>query len=246
MAAPRDPAEGGAEHEPGAYTGVKLGSEQAPPRALKRGKTAAVTWPGFQMRPDGSSCVFLQTTAAVKVEPVRGEHKWTVDLGAVVVEGTNKLPLDTQFFNTPVTRVALKPARQHTVLELTVRADVQPRVALTQAKNGYHFLSLEFAAGHYLPAALENTLKPNVAPPPPEKSDGSALNGSRESDARAAAAAMQDDASRAAAEEQGVQAEADDAAAAELNAELPPGMAPIKTKAQGKLSAGAHAKIGER
>src|SRR5688572_6840603 len=95
--APRADAEAG--NAPGAYAGVKLGGEQAPPGPRRPGTGVAVTWPGFQMRPDGGSCVFLQSTAPLSVQPVKGQNKWIVDLGKARVDGTNRLPLETHYFN---------------------------------------------------------------------------------------------------------------------------------------------------
>jgi hypothetical protein len=161
------------EHEPGKYTGVSLGGEGVPPGAYKPGQSVAVTWPGFQMRPDGGSCVFLQTTAPLRVETSKGEHKLIIDLGEVRVAGTNRLPLDTHYFNTPVTRVELKRGLKHTTLELVLRADVEPRIASAKAKSGFHFLSIDFGAGQYLPPPAA-TAKKNVAPAPPSKLDGTA------------------------------------------------------------------------
>jgi hypothetical protein len=157
-----EPAEGRVEgHAVGVYGGVTMGGDHAPPRGRAAHGMPSVTWPGFQMRADGKSSVFVQSTVPLSVQPIKGERKWTVELGEVRVEGTNRLPLDTHFFNSPVTRVALARVGRKTMLELTMRADVEPRVSVVDGKNGYHFLSLEFPAGQYLPTA---SAKP-AAPP---------------------------------------------------------------------------------
>lgn len=262
-----------AEHAPGRYGGVTLGGEQAPPGARKRNSQVAVTWPGFQMRADGGSCVFLQSTAPLNVQPVKGQHKWTVDLGPARVEGTNRLPLETHYFNTPVTRVALKRSRQNTVLELSVRADVAPRVSQTHAKNGYHYLSLEFAPGSYLPAELAAARRTQVAPPPPSRMDqrpgmppgdpadvSAALNAPPAAAGFAAGASADvrpgapgrvsaSDPSEAQAKAE-LEAQAAAAAAAtakmnaELEAELPPGMGPVQSRPQARgMSAGAEGRV---
>jgi hypothetical protein len=140
-------------HEPGRYTGVKLGGNESPPIASKPGSPVAITWPGFQMKPEGGSVVFLQTNALLNVRSSKVEGKLIVELGEVRVEGTNRLPLDTRFFNTPVTRVELKRARKNTTLELSLRAEVEPRIETAQAKSGYYFVYIHLPAGNYLPNA---------------------------------------------------------------------------------------------
>jgi hypothetical protein len=143
-----------AGHEPGRYAGVKLGGNESPPIASKSG---SITWPGFQMKPEGGSVVFLQTNALLNVQSSKAEDKLVVDLGEVRVEGTNRLPLDTRFFNTPVTRVELKRARKRTTLELSLRADVEARIETVQAKSGYYFVYIHLPAGDYLPKAAPRT-----------------------------------------------------------------------------------------
>jgi len=148
--------------------GVKLGGNESPPIASKPGSPVAITWPGFQMQPDGGSVVFLQTNALLNVRSSKAEHRLIVELGEVRVEGTNRLPLDTRFFNTPVTRVELKRARKNTTLELSLRADVEARIETEQAKSGYYFVYIHLPAGDYLPKALPH---PGVVAPPAEAPD---------------------------------------------------------------------------
>jgi hypothetical protein len=189
-------------HEPGRYTGVKLGDEQAPPASRVAGSAASITWPGFQMKPDGGSVVFLQTTAALATTFSKTPGKLIVDLGEVRVEGNNRLPLQTSFFNTPVTRVQLKRAHKRTTLELSMRADVEARIESAQAKSGYHFVYVHLPAGSYLPAAASSNPRPGLESASPSTAgDRSAGDLSTEE-----------------------QAELD----AAMNDELPPGMAAPK------------------
>src|SRR5690349_12361780 len=101
--------ESGARHPRGTYMGVKPGGDEAPGIGARPGQQpAAVTWPGFQMRPDGSSRVFIQTTVPVDPNIAAGGNRVVVDLGdAQIVGKANRLPFYTQFFNTPVTSVEL-------------------------------------------------------------------------------------------------------------------------------------------
>jgi hypothetical protein len=156
-------------HEPGRYAGVKLGGNESPPIASKPGSPVTVTWPGFQMKPEGGSVVFLQSNAVLNVQSSKAEHKLIVELGEVRVEGTNRLPLDTHFFNTPVTRVELKRGHKSTRLELSLRADVEARIETAQAKSGYYFVYIHLPPGDYLPRASPPANA--VAAPQPDTAD---------------------------------------------------------------------------
>jgi hypothetical protein len=75
--------------------------------------------------------------------------------------GNARLPLDTQFFNTPVKSVQLRPLatrgkRRKTVqagtgvsLLLEMRAQVTPKLHTEKDPSGYYFTYIEFAAGKY-------------------------------------------------------------------------------------------------
>jgi hypothetical protein len=140
-----------ATNAPGSYAGVKPGGEQLPAIAAKPGATpAAVTWPGFQMQPDGSSRVFLQTTAPVATQTQNSGKQVIVDLGACTIAGdTNALPLDTRFFNSPVTRITLRREKGRLRLVLSLRKPVTPSVTTERASSGFHFVYVDFPAGRY-------------------------------------------------------------------------------------------------
>jgi hypothetical protein len=215
----------GTEHPPGTYAGVKPGGAAPPGNLAKPGsRPVEITWPGFQMQPDGSSRVFLQTTVPVDARPTMAGNKVIVDLGnALIVVGTNRFPLFTQYFNTPVTRVEIKRARKHTTLEITLRAPIEPRVSSEQAPSGFHFLYLDFPAGDYAPktAPIETSAAP-LPPPKPEGADydnPSHLEGGATGQGRASASTAMD-------------------------GELPPGMAKPKAKAKTKTKASGSLKIG--
>jgi hypothetical protein len=216
-----DPSAEG-EHPRGSYCGVKPGGEAPRGLTVKAGeKPTAITWPGFQMRPDGSSRVFLQATTPIDTQAATAGDKVVVDLGDVRIVGTNRFPLYTQYFNTPVTRVEIKRAHNRTTLELTLRAQVQPRISTEQAKSGFFFVYLDFPAGDYLPkgAAVSSS-----GPPTPPKTD--ALEQPDQGADQAGAQAAVD-------AEGSVTATIDDG-----NAELPPGMAKPKAKAKAKAKTG--------
>jgi len=222
---------GAPRHARGTYMGVKPGGNQAPGLKVRAGQTpASVTWPGFQMQPDGSSRVFIQTTVPVDPNVSAGGNRVVVDLGNAEVVGprANRLPFYTQFFNTPVTSVEITRERKskRTLLVIKLRADVQPRVSSEVAPSGFNFVYFDFPAGQYLANA------PTVAPPPPTQADSSVLN--QPPPVPADPPTHLDGEVNA----RGSVTTPSATANARLNSELPPGMGKTKAKAKGGFSVG--------
>jgi hypothetical protein len=227
--AEQEPSAG--RHPRGTYMGVKPGGNEAPGLKVKAGQTpATVTWPGFQMQPDGSSRVFIQTTVPVDPNVSAGGNRVVVDLGDAQVVGprANRLPFYTQFFNTPVTSVELTRERKNkrTLLVIKLRADVQPRVSSEVAPSGFNFVYFDFPAGQYLANA------PTAAPPPPVQADGSVLNQPPPSPSGAPTHLDGEVNARGAVTTPSAEANA------RLNSELPPGMGQTKAKAKGGFKLG--------
>jgi hypothetical protein len=202
----------------GGYAGVRAGGDQTPAIAAKPGTTPAViTWPGFQMQPDGGSRVFLQSTSPINAQAAMANDRLLiVDLGDAGVAGpNNRRPLYTSFFNTPVTRVEIKRTKKRITLELTLRAPVQPRISSEQAKSGYYFVYIDFPPGTYVAAAAPPA--PSAPPPPP-----------------VSGAIDLDHPSSVPDENGGVSARASTA----MDGELPPGVAKPKAKTRAKTNAG--------
>jgi hypothetical protein len=148
------------EHPRGTYVGVAPGGDQLPALPAKPGEgKAAITWPGFQMRPDGTSRFFIQSTRPLVVSSEFRANRAVIDLGKPDLVGENTaLPLETRFFNTPVTRATVVRNAKGTQLVLDMRANVQPRITSERAKSGFHFLYLDFPAGQYLGPAETKAL----------------------------------------------------------------------------------------
>jgi hypothetical protein len=155
------------EHPLGTYAGVAPGASIAPPvQATRTESKPLITWPGFQMRPDGTSRVFIQSTAALTPQPSAAAAKFSVHLaGAKVAGNTNRLPLETRFFNTPVSRVNIDVQRDGVTLVLDMRADVSPVVSSERGPTGYYFLYIDFPKGQYVQAP------PPTAEAPPSPTD---------------------------------------------------------------------------
>lgn len=134
------------------YSGVAPGSSTVPDGiASAPGAAALVTWPGFQMLPNGGSRVFIQTSVEVQPDLKRDGNTVHVVLNAVSLpKGNARLPLDTSFFNTPVKSVRAKARKEGgVVVEVDLRSNVSPSLRTERASTGYYFVYLDFPAGKY-------------------------------------------------------------------------------------------------
>jgi hypothetical protein len=133
------------------YDGVSPGSDVVPINiATHPGEVALVTWPGFQMLPDGGSRVFVQTSIEVKPELRPQGANWAIFIpGVSLPQGNARLPLDTHFFNTPVKTTRIKPHEDGVLLILELRSKTQPKLSTEKASNGYFFSYVEFPPGDY-------------------------------------------------------------------------------------------------
>jgi hypothetical protein len=133
------------------YEGVAPGSSVVPEGiAAKPGGTALVTWPGFQMLPSGASRVFIQLTVEVKPELKQVGSGWQLVLPSVSLPpGNARRPLDTSFFNTPVTTLRSKKHKDDVIVQLDMRAKVSPTLRTEKAATGYFFVYLEFPVGNF-------------------------------------------------------------------------------------------------
>jgi len=158
-------------HPLGSYQGVTPGESDAPPaeaRARRRAEAARsgrrrrsapvhlLTWPGFQAHEDGSSRFFLQTSSTVETSTSRAPGRFELILKNTRVHlRTNRLPLETRYFNTPVVRALVERRGHDLAIVFVLRAEVAPRISTETASNGYHYVFVDFPAGDYLPAELQ-------------------------------------------------------------------------------------------
>ncbi|MGB5681250.1 MAG: hypothetical protein WBM47_05330, partial [Polyangiales bacterium] len=88
------------------YDGVnpESDSENLPPKVEEIPEGAVMlTWPGFIMHEDGSS-FFVQTSKEVRYGTTQTKGQFELVIHNIRVHlKTNFLPLETQFFDTPVT-----------------------------------------------------------------------------------------------------------------------------------------------
>ncbi len=149
----------------GGYEGVVPGKHSEPAHLLgKPGeRPARVTWPGFQLMPDGRSRIFIQTTVPVTHDISHHGKRIEVRIKDTKLPGSNnKRRVITKYFNTPVMETKLRKHRRDVIAALILRQDVMPEVSTETANTGYYFIYLTFPAGQY----VEN---PQPPPQPPKE-----------------------------------------------------------------------------
>ncbi len=156
----------------GEYAGVTPGSANPPPRvaAVARARTAKLlTWPGFQVTPDGGSRFFLQVSREAQLETRSAQGRFEVVLKNTRAHLRNTLrPLDTRFFSTPVDRAQVERRGRELVVVFSLRAEVTPTVTQAVGEGGFHFVYVDFPAGEW--ATPEPTSSTSSASPVDEAS----------------------------------------------------------------------------
>jgi hypothetical protein len=183
-------------HPLGTYAGVVPGASGTPAVPVAKSETKPViTWPGFQMRQDGTSRVFIQSTTALTPQPTAAGPRFSVYLpGAKVAGNTNRLPLETRFFNTPVSRVNIEVQRDGVTLVLDLRAEVSPVVSSERGPTGYYFLYIDLPKGTFVktPAPAPTADVPPIPASAPERTRETPKSGSVQGQASAHAKAEAD------------------------------------------------------
>jgi len=137
--------------EGSSYAGVTPGSETSdnlPPKAEEIPEGALMlTWPGFMMHKDGGSCFFVQTSQPVDTAYKRAEGRLELVLRNTQVHLKNNfLPLETQFFDTPVTRATVqRKSQKDVVMVFEMREDVMPTITQKKGKDGFNYVFVKFA-----------------------------------------------------------------------------------------------------
>jgi len=139
-----------ASAEGSSYAGVTPGSESSdnlPPKAEEIPEGALMlTWPGFMMH-EGGSCFFVQTSQPVKFGTQKSEGRLELVLHNTRVHlKNNYLPLETEFFDTPVTRATVQPkGKKDLVMVFEMREDVAPTITQQKGKDGFNYVFVKFA-----------------------------------------------------------------------------------------------------
>jgi hypothetical protein len=145
--------------------------------------------PGFEMRADGGSRLFVEVTKNVDVEERRAARVLTYVLkGTRVVYRNNENALVTVHFNTPVTRARLFPSGKDLTFTVDLRADATPTWKMIPESDGTAMLQVDFPQGSFLPADghVDEAVYPTptgrgsiVLPGPPATSAAPLNTGSR-------------------------------------------------------------------
>ncbi len=137
-----------ASAEEPAYGGVNPESETAenlPPKAEEIPEDAVMlTWPGFLMQEDGST-FFVQTSKEVRFGTQKSEGRLELMIYNIRVHlKTNYLPLETQYFDTPVTRATVQRAGKGVRVVFEMREDALPTVTQKKGKDGFNYVYVKF------------------------------------------------------------------------------------------------------
>ena len=141
---------GTASAEESSYEGVTPGSETSenlPPKADEIPEGALMlTWPGFMMLEDGSS-FFIQTSKPVKFGTRKSEGRLELVLHNTRVHLKNNfLPLETQFFDTPVVRATVqRKGKKDLVMVFEMREDATPSITQKMGKDGFNYVFVKFS-----------------------------------------------------------------------------------------------------
>lgn len=140
-------------------------------RVRRRVGGPVATLPGFEMRPDGGSRVFVQLSQEVQVEERKAAGSVTYILkGTHVAVWNNTNALVTVHFDTPVSRARLVPHGNDTWLVIDLRAAAAPAWKVTPTADKSAMLSVDFAR---LSASgpTEKAEKKEAPPPAPAPKD---------------------------------------------------------------------------
>ena len=131
------------------YAGVTPGSESSenlPPKAEEIPEGALMlTWPGFMMTEDGS-VFFIQTSKPVKFGTKKSQGRLELVMHHTRVHLKNNfLPLETQFFDTPVVRATVqRKGKKDLVMIFEMREDAAPSITQSKGKDGFNYVFVKF------------------------------------------------------------------------------------------------------
>ncbi|QQR89233.1 MAG: hypothetical protein IPJ88_13605 [Myxococcales bacterium] len=129
----------------GQYKGVVPGVSEVPAHVAKPGRPVKATWPGFQMRKDGSSRLFLQLTGPTDTNLLQTNAGFDVHIKSAKIQGKNtRRKLDTRFFDTPMVEARLVKKKNDLYLKVIEREKVMPKLSTELNKEGYYYLYLDF------------------------------------------------------------------------------------------------------
>jgi hypothetical protein len=134
------------------YHGTVPGMGNALPRVEEiKGKPGNwITWPGFLMRPDGGSRLFIQTTKELAFEKIAKKGRVQLEFKDTRVHlENNRNPLVTVNFNTPLKTAFLKRHLKRVDLVMELKETVEVVVTQHVDPDGYCYLFVDFPPGQF-------------------------------------------------------------------------------------------------
>jgi len=134
------------------YHGTVPGAGNGLPRVEEiKGKPGNwITWPGFLMRPDGGSRLFIQTTKELAFEKVAKKNRVQLQFRDTRVHlDNNHNPLVTVNFNTPLKSAFLKRRLKRVDLVMEFKETAEIVVTQHVDPDGYCYLFVDFPPGQY-------------------------------------------------------------------------------------------------
>jgi hypothetical protein len=131
------------------YGGVNPASETAenlPPKVEEIPEGAVMlTWPGFMMKNEGSA-FFVQTSKEVRFATKQAPGRFELMLYDIQVHlKTNYLPLETQYFDTPVTRATVqRTGKKNVTMVFEMRREATPTITQKKGKDGFNYVFVTF------------------------------------------------------------------------------------------------------
>jgi hypothetical protein len=131
------------------YGGVnpESDSENLPPKVEEIPEGAVMlTWPGFMMNEDGSSTFFVQTSKEVRYGTTQSKGQFELVIHDIRVHlKTNYLPLETQYFDTPVTRATVqRSGKRDVTMVFEMRKEATPTITQKKGKDGFNYVFVKF------------------------------------------------------------------------------------------------------
>jgi hypothetical protein len=138
-----------ASAESDTYGGVnpESDSENLPPKVEEIPEGAVMlTWPGFMMNEDGSSTFFVQTSKAVRYGTTQSKGQFELVIHDIRVHlKTNYLPLETQYFDTPVMRATVqRSGKRDVTMVFEMRTEATPTITQKKGKDGFNYVYVKF------------------------------------------------------------------------------------------------------
>ncbi len=134
------------------YHGTTPGTGNNLPKVEElKGKDGSwITWPGFMMKTDGSSRIFLQTTSPLEyLQKTKNKIVTLTFKDTSIYLSNNQNPLVTLHFNTPLRKAHLKRSKKNAELVMEMKVDAPISIMQVSIEDGYSYLFIDFPTGQY-------------------------------------------------------------------------------------------------